>query len=269
MHIEIDAGMKRIPLYLASLFSVSLLLAYGQQPQFGPSQHVAFETCMYFEGKGEYCRTGETARAFNEFLRPDWLTPAVDGFVFETGLDRFQPGKDTFKATWNEIGVLGNSRIRRIEYTVNGRWSGDLLVAERKDGLFVPLLKWAGPLPEIKPLRPGKDGVLGFSRDFGGNIPMVETWAWTASTDGPVRLDVAQALRDAIQKVSPIHNCYSTEWDWNNLQVRTWCWPGEWMNKPSVKYQMNASFDFSNGKLVPRRVELQHLEEASDIKRWP
>lgn len=73
------------------------------------------DTCTYVEGKGDFCRPGETARKFEEYLRPDWLKQPVDGFSVNTGLDRLQP-KDRFKATWREVGVLGSSRIRQVEY---------------------------------------------------------------------------------------------------------------------------------------------------------
>jgi len=230
----------------------------------------AWDTCIYVDGKGELCRTGEMPRKFEEYLRLDWLKQPVDGFIVNTGLDRLQSNKDTFKASWREVGVLGSSRIRLVEYFVNGQSIGAyVILAERQDGLFAPLMKWSGTLPEIEVYRPGPAGVLGFSRDFGGNVPMVSTWAWTATNSGPRRLDMDQVLSAAIHKVSPVHSCYSTDFDWSNLHVLTWCWPGEYINKPSVKDEMNAWFEFQNGELVPKRVELRNIEELAPVRRWP
>jgi hypothetical protein len=45
---------------------------------------------------------------------------------------------------------------------------------------------------------------------------------------GPRRLDMEQALDSAIHKVSSVHGCYNTDFDWSNLHVLTWCWPGEY-----------------------------------------
>jgi hypothetical protein len=237
----------------------SLLVAFGakaQSTEEARRKPVAWDTCTYVEGKGDSCKA-------------DWFKRPVDGFSVNTGLDRLQP-KDRFKATWREVGVLGSSRIRRVEYFVNDMPVGAyLLLAERKDGLFAPLLKWNGELPEIEAYRPGRAGVLGFSRNFGGNIPMFRTWAWTSSDAGPVQLDFEQTLRDAIQKISPAHSCYDTKFEWDTLHIQSYCWTGEWPGKPGVKDVIDMWFDFKDGKLVPQKVELRSGEIAPEIKRWP
>lgn len=252
--------------HLFQVLLVSFGLLQSNEVQRKPAP---WDTCTYVEGKADICRAGETARKFEEFLRPDWLKQPVDGFTVNTGLDRLRP-RDTFRATWREAGVLGSSRIRVVEYLVNDMPAGAyLILAERKDGLFAPLLKWNGTLPEIKTFRPGPAGILGFSRDFGGNIPMVRTWAWTSTDAGPLLMDLDQSLRDAIQKVSAVHNCYNTEVEWETLHLRSWCWSGEWPGKVSVKGVIDVWFDFKDAKLVPGRVELRNTENAADIKRWP
>jgi hypothetical protein len=104
----------------ARFFSRVLFLTFGllQQPD-TVRQPSPWDTCIYVEGKADFCRSGENARKFEAYLRPDWLKQPVDGFTVNTGLDRLQP-RDTFKATWREVGVLGSSRIRQMEYLVNG-----------------------------------------------------------------------------------------------------------------------------------------------------
>jgi hypothetical protein len=271
------ARMK--PRYLRRLLSLSFAVFFagiaslsGASPQQADAvrrQPAPWDTCIYVEGKADVCKPGESPRKFEEYLRSDWLKQPVDGFSFNTGLDRLQP-KDRFRAVWNEVGVLGASRIRQVDYLVNDSSVGAyLILAERRDGLFAPLLKWNGPLPEIKVYRPGPTGVLAFSRNFGGNIPMVRTWAWTFTAAAPLQLDLEQALGSAVQKVSSTHRCYDTEFEWETLHLLSWCWSGEWPGKPGVKDQINIWFDFKDGKLVPKQVELRNIENANGTKRWP
>jgi hypothetical protein len=257
------------------LFALPLLIVLSSLQSFSaqdasPRKPLPWDTCIYVEGKGDFCRMGEKPRKFEEYLRPDWLKEPVDGFSVNTGLDRLQPGKDILTAKWQDVGILGSGRIRQVEYFVNGQpMAASLILAERKDGLFVPLMKWNGELPEIQVYRPGESGIIGFSRDFGGNIPMVKTWAWTSSTGGPQRMDLQQALNDAIQKVSSIHGCYNMAFEWDTLHLDTWCWPGEWKGKPNATDRMNAWFDLIGEKLVPIRVELRNVDEPDKIKIWP
>jgi hypothetical protein len=82
-------------------------------------------------------------------------------------------------------------------------------------------------------------------------------------------MDLEQAFRDAIHKVSPVHSCYSMPFDWDTLHLHTFCWPGEWINKTSVKESMDAWFDFAGDKLVPKRVELRNIAEPDKFKLWP
>jgi hypothetical protein len=194
--VDTKSCLLALPLLivLSSLQSFSAQDASTRKP-------MPWDTCIYVEGKGEFCQMGEKPRKFEEYLQADWLKEPVDGFSVNTGLDRLQPGKDKLTAKWQEVGILGSSRIRQMEYFVNGRPIGaSLILAGREDGLFVPLMKWNGELPEIKVYRPGKSGIIGFSRDFGGNVPMVKTWAWTSTNSGPQRMDLEQALSDAIQQ---------------------------------------------------------------------
>jgi hypothetical protein len=90
-----------------------------------------------------------------------WVRQAAYGFLVESKLDRIQPNDNGFKATWREIAVLGTSRIREVSYFLNDvEMCAKVLLAERKDGLFAPLLKWCGDLPEPVLYRFGGSSVL-------------------------------------------------------------------------------------------------------------
>src|SRR5438552_3726889 len=167
---------------IAILFAVGPLQAWTQQVRREPA---AWDTCTFIEGKGVFCVVGERPREFGDYLRTEWLRQPVDGFSVNSGLDRIQPNDSGFKATWREIGVLGTIRIREVRYVVGDvNMCAHVLLAERKDGLFAPLLKWCGDLPDPVLYQVGESSVLVTSRDFGGNIPMVSTWAWTATPTG-------------------------------------------------------------------------------------
>ena len=78
-----------------------------------------------------------------------------------------------------------------------------LLLAEGSPGIFSPLLRWSGQMPEAVIQRGGAVSVLVVQRDFGGNVPMVSTWAWVWGPLGPITLNVEGVVADAIQKVAP------------------------------------------------------------------
>jgi hypothetical protein len=228
---------------------------------------VAWDTCTFIEGKWDRCSGGEKARKFEAYLQAEWLRQPVDGFSVNSGLDRIRPN-DRFTATWRDIGTLGTSRIREVRYIVDdGAIPGVVLLAERDDGLFAPLLKWTGGAPEPTLYRIGGSFVVVITRDFGGNIPMVRTWAWTGTAAGPILLDVEQAQAEALQKVAPGHNSYSTGIDWDTLHIGTWSWAGEWPRKPGVHESVDIWFDFKDAKLIPKRVELS--EPGHETKHWP
>jgi len=232
-----------------------------------PRGHTVWETHTRIEGKSDTYRPGDTPRKFEEFLRPDWLKQPVDGFSSATGLSRLDLRKNKFAARWREAGKLGSIRIREVQYIVNDRpYSAALILGQRSDGKYAPIFKWDGGFPEIKAYRPG---VMGFSYNYGGNVPMVKAWVWTATKDGPLFLEMDDVITAAIKKIDPAYRCYSTEFDWEQLYIQTACWPGEYVNKPSVKDGMEAWFEFRNGTLEPKKVVLRTFDEPDKIRVWP
>jgi hypothetical protein len=101
----------------------------------------------------------------------------------------------------------------------------DILLAERGGDLFAPLFRWRGDMPPAILHRVGSSQVLVVVKDFGGNVPIVGTWAWVWSPAGPIRLDAEGALRKAIQRVAPGHVGYDTGIQWETLHCMTWSWP--------------------------------------------
>lgn len=60
-------------------------------------------------------------------------------------------------------------------------------------------------MPDPRVVAVGRTNVLVIERDFGGNIPMVMTWAWVWTAKGPMRIEVEKAIQEAIAKVAPGH----------------------------------------------------------------
>ena len=89
---------------------------------------------------------------------------------------------------------------------------------EGSRGLFTPVMQWRGNMP-VPFLR---RGILVMERNFGGNIPIVYSWAWVWSPLGPVRLDAGGAVYGAIEKVAPGHSGCGTAFDWDALFCLTW-----------------------------------------------
>ncbi len=240
---------------------VSFVVALESSAQQVRRKPAAWDTCTFIEGTGDACAVGEKPRKFEEYLHTEWLRQPVNGFSVNSGLDRIQPNNNGFKATWREISVLGTSRIREVRYFLNDvEIPGALLLAERRDGLFAPLLKWSGDLPEPALYRFGGSSILVMTRNFGGNIPMFRTWAWTGTVSGPILLDIEQAQNDGVQKVAPGHASYNTGMDWDTLHIRTYAWPGEWPGKVGVHETVDIWFDLKDAKLIPKRVELSEPE---------
>ncbi len=262
--------MHRLPclqtVIVIAIFNVVVPLRTSAQQV--PREPMAWDTCTFIEGKGHRCVIGEKPRKFEEYLNTEWVRQPVDGFSINSGLDRIPQTQSGLKATWHEIGVLGTARIREVRYFLNDApICAKVLLAERKDGLFAPLLKWCGDLPEPVLYRVGGSSVLVIARDFGGNIPMVQTWAWTDTVAGPILLDIEQARNDAVQKIAPGHGSYSTFIDWDTLHTRTYAWPGEWPGKVGVHETVDIWFELKDAKLIPKRVEL--LEPDHETKHWP
>jgi hypothetical protein len=131
---------------IAILSFVVPLESSAQQARLEP---MAWDTCTFIEGKGHRCVIGEKPRKFEDYLNTEWVRQPVDGFSVNSGLDRIPQNQSGFKANWREIGVLRTTRIREVRYFLNDvPVCVKVLLAERKDGLFAPLLKWCGDLPE-------------------------------------------------------------------------------------------------------------------------
>jgi hypothetical protein len=179
---------------------------------------------------------------------------------------------------WDELGKLGGHRLRRIEYFIDPmparegpeKFAG-VIVIERSPGIFAPLLKWSGELPESAVVRAGVTDVLVIAKDFGGNVPMVRTWAWVWTEQGPMRLEVEKTIQEAIEKVAPGHAGYSTGIDWSNLHVQTYSWgPGGYPGKIGVTETVNAWFELQANRLAVKRVEWKNsLDAKAPIKHWP
>lgn len=79
--------------------------------------------------------------------------------------------------------------------------------------------------------------VLVVENNFGGNVPMVSTWAWLSGPSGIVRLDVQGAMQSAFRKVAPEYTGYDTALDWKTMHWYTAVWP---LDKYPGKVGVNA-----------------------------
>lgn len=163
-----------------------------------------WETCSLTEGKGNGCRPGDRPRPFNEYLAPglwaeqtqrDWFSGE-----FQWDIKNISSG---LKTTWREVGSFGPHRIRNVRFLDGESVFADLLLAESNTGIFFPLMKWAGQMPDANFYDAAGTRVLVVLKDFGGNIPMVQTWAWMWGPRGPIRLNVDAALQAAFHKLGP------------------------------------------------------------------
>jgi hypothetical protein len=190
-----------------------------------------------------------------------------DGFTAELGWDLNQKGLPV-KATWREIGRLGSHRIRTVRFSRGENGLADLLLAEGSTGIFTPLLKWSGTMRDPVVYGVGSASVLVIQKDFGGNVPMVSTWAWVWGSLGPIKLDVRRAVHGAIHKVAPGHTGYDTALDWDELYCITWTWPeDDYPGKIGVDETVEAWFDLVGTRLVVKRAVFQ--KDGGDEKRWP
>jgi hypothetical protein len=238
--------------------------AYAQQT---PRKPEPWDTCTFIEGKGDYCNAADKARKFEDYLSIAWMFDPVDGFTVNTPFNYIKPAEHKINPGWQEMGRLGDNRVRSVRYLIEDAPGGaGVMLAERKDGLWIPLMK--GVPGETAVVRNGT--IIAISRDFGGNVPMVRTWAWTATDAGPMLINADEAPTNAIAKVGPgAWGCYGTEMEWDTLHNHTWCWLGEWINKGSGHYELNTWFELQGATLVPTRVVLKDLNPGGETKVWP
>jgi hypothetical protein len=253
---------------LIALSCALYLFSTAASSQDAPREAMPWDTCTWVEGKGGDCRAGNPPRPFKEFLDPVQLVKAHrDGFSAEFGWDLDQKGAPV-KANWREIGLLGSHRIRTVRFSRGEYPLADLVLAEGSAGIFTPLLNWSGTMPDPVIYRVGPASVLVVQKDFGGNVPMVSTWAWVWGSIGPIKLDVERAVHDAIHKVAPGHTGYDTGLDWDALHSRTWTWPeGEYPGKVGVGETAEAWFDFDGTRLAVKRAVFR--KDGGAEKRWP
>jgi hypothetical protein len=250
-------------------FWAVLLVATAVETRASQLPPKVWETCNIAEGKDDNdCVSGDRPRPFQEYLSAGaWVTEPRDGFSGEFRWDLAQSKTKALQAAWREIGMVGSSRIRTVRYSFGAKAIGDVLLAESSRGIFAPLMKWSGEMPGPSVYRFGSAAVLVIAKDFGGNIPMVSTWAWAWTPLGPIRLNVEDAVHEAIQKVAPGHVGYSTGLDWRTLHCVTWTWPdGRYPGKVGVAETVDAWFKLDGTRLVVERVEFQ--KEGED-KHWP
>jgi hypothetical protein len=236
--------------------------------------HPAWETCSLSGGMGG-CRAGDAPRRFEDYQTPGRWTQSLygdDSFDEEFRLAVKSIPPDHLKVTWRAVGSFGTHRVREVRYSNGNSSFATLLLAEGSKGVFSPLMRWAGRMGEIEMppaqfYEPGGRKILVVEKDFGGNIPMVQTWAWVWTQGGPVRLRIEDAVADAIGKLAAGRGSYDTGLDWKMLRLRTWTWQGDYPGKIGVSEQLDAWFALKGVQLVVERVEFR--DSAGEVSRWP
>ena len=256
--------MRVSGLYLLS-FLFGSIACHAQSAR----RSLPWDTCSLVEGKGDLCGPGQRPRPFAEFLQPGkWATEPNDGFAYEFGWDlRYIAADKPLHVTWQEIGRLGPRRIRSVLYTLGEDPFAEILLAEGSAGIFAPLMKWSGNMPSAVILQATAVPVLVLEKNFGGNVPMVSTWAWVSGPSCPVRLDVHGATNNAIQKVAPNYAGYDMALDWKTMHWRTAVWPQDnYPGKVGVHEGLEAWFEIAGTDLIIKRVE---YSGDGGTKRWP
>jgi len=249
---------------------IAALLAIGSTA--APAPPKAWETCSLTVGKEDGCKPGDQPRQFEEFLTPGaWSDIRGDWFHSDFHWDLKQPGMKPIEVTWKDAGLLGTHRIRTIRYSGAGNEFADLILAERSGGVFSPLMKWSGQMPDVTIYQTNGGPVLVLEKNFGGNLPMVATWAWVWTNDGPVQLDVSGAIDDAIRKVILGYMGYDTGIEWASLHCKTWVWNENAPRKVGEgEADFDAWFELRGNRLMPKRVEFKQTSGNNPRTiRWP
>ena len=228
-----------------------------------------WQTCSVTEGTGNSCGPGDRPRRFQEFLAPGaWSHTPGDSFSGEFQWDIGQAQR--YEVTWTEIGRWKDHRIRNVRYATSSSSFASLILVERGRNSFSPLMKWSGQMPEPATYDQEGTQVLVLQKDFGGNIPMVSTWAWIWGAQGPVQLDVDGAVSDAIEKVAPGYTGYQTGLDWQKLHCQTWVWKGDYPGKIGVDSTVEAWFELGPEGLVVQRANFgDAFGDKPMTIRWP
>ena len=222
------------------------------------------------EHEVDSCGPGDRPRRFEEFLAPGaWSEMPGDWFSgkFTTDIQHHELAQ--FKVTWREVGRLGTHRIRSVRYRKERDVLADLILAEGNRGIFAPLMKWLGPMPEAAVYEADGTQVLVVQTDDGGKIPMIRTRAWIWGSQGPVNVEV-DGCTQAIPLVAPGYDGYDTGLDWPNLNCQTWVWKGAYPGKIGVSATVRAWFKLRDGGLVITRAEfVDESGDESKMVRWP
>lgn len=220
----------------------------------------------WIEGKGGECGASEPA-ALDALNDAKYWLRSKDGFAGELGWD-VRSAKVQLTAFIEDLGALGVHDIKMIRYRAGQDEFAVVLVARDNDGRYRALLKWSGNMPKAELHQTPYGKVLVVARDFGGNVPMVSTWAWAVTKAGLVRIDTRRAMQAALDKVSTNHGHYDTFFDWKSLCNVAGAWEGEYINKVSVNKTVNAWFRVETGRLVPKRVVLT-VSDSKKRHEWP
>ena len=235
-----------------------------------------WDACDWVAGKGGTCRTGNSGAPFAEFLKLVSFTRIKNSQIAGEAAFDLRNGVK-FEAKWASLGTFGGRRLRQVRFRdtravgleVSGEFAG-VVVIERSSGLFFPLFWWyGGQMPDPSIHSAAKRNVLAIVKDFGGNAPMVTTWAWIWTASGPQRLQVEKTVQAAIQKVAPGHGAYDTGLDWKTLCSQTYAWgPKGYPGKVGVHELARVCLAFQGDRLVPKSAEWREYEDAK-LKRWP
>lgn len=218
----------------------------------------AWETCSLTDGKGDGCKPSDRPRPFREFLSPgpwaasigrDWFTADFLFDVKEIGV--------TPTVNWRDICAFGRHRIREARYRNGEREFAGLLLAESSRGIFSPLMKWSGRMPEPTLHTVSGGTIIVLERNLGGNVPMHNTWAWMWAQEAPFRIDVDSAIDDAIATLGEGYRGYDSGMNWDTLSFRTGVWQGSYPGKTGVSEQAEVWFALRDGALVVTRAQLR------------
>ncbi|MBL8219921.1 MAG: tetratricopeptide repeat protein [Bryobacterales bacterium] len=230
-------------------------------------ESAAWASCSLTEGKGDKCGPSEPPRPFHEFLSPgEWSNTLSGWFTGDFRWNLQQHGD--FRSTWREIGRWGNHRIRIVRYAAGDSSFASVVLVENSRNIFAPLLLWSGQMPQAAFHEIDGIQVLVLQKDFGGNIPMVSTWAWIWSGNGPIRLDVDGAIAEAIEKVAPGHVGYSSGLEWPRLHCDTGVWKGPYPGKIGVDRGVEAWFELGPEGLLVRRARFREFYGDSPRTIW-
>jgi hypothetical protein len=192
----------------------------------------AWETCSITEGKEHGCLSSDAPRPFNDFLkRPASVQREGDWFTGDFMYDLLEIGEPNVETNWNEVGSMGSRRVRQVRFRSGSGSFAGLVLIERENGMFSPVMKWSGDMPKPSMFQRGGTKILVLEKDFGGNMPMVSTWAWVWHRNGPVRLDLASAWKRAGGRIGPQHQVWAMGLKWNNLCATTFAWQGPYRGK--------------------------------------